>query len=73
MSNCQIAYKAHRLTANAFMYGSIISDDKEAELRRLGFITDTRVERIECAKLSRVGKEIASKLDIDEIDEIMAS
>jgi hypothetical protein len=85
MSNYQTIRKAHGLTIeqaeaiqqmdyrNAFMYGSIVSVDEEAELRRLGLITDTKAGRIECAKLSRVGKEIARKLNIAELDDLMAS
>jgi hypothetical protein len=84
MSNYQIICKAHGLTIEqgetlqrmgylkAFMYGWF-GDEKEAELRQLGFIADTRIGSIDCAKLSSAGKKIASKLAIAEIDDLIAS
>jgi hypothetical protein len=84
MSNYQTVYEAYGLTAEqadliqrmgnlkAFMYG-FYGEGKEAELRQLGLIIDTRLGRVDCAKLSSAGKEIAHKLTIAEIDDIMAS
>jgi hypothetical protein len=84
MSNYQAVCETHGLTReqgetlqrmhylHAFIYG-FFGTEKEAELRQLGLITDTRRGRMDCAKVSSKGQEIARKLAIAEIDDLIAS
>jgi hypothetical protein len=85
MSRYQMICEAHGLTIEqgetlqkmvlrtVFMQGWF-GEEKEAELRSMGLLIDTKVGRMDnCAKLSRTGSEIAQKLMIAEIDDMAAS